>query len=215
MNEAFMRGYYEAYNSEDPDRLGEFLADDVVLVSAQGEQHGKAAYLATYRGGMLVVSHDRQFLNRAVNRVCEIDEHSRQLKEYAGNYDAYVETKALERQRWEEEYERQQEDLRDLRKRVKDAASHAFSFEAIAIGIGPLAIFAALGYRGAPRNFIELLLRLWPLAGLVIYLLSNTSLSSAPLHAFNGITVPLSVLAVLGERLPHCKTFVTALFSSA
>jgi ketosteroid isomerase-like protein len=50
MNEAFMRGYYEAYNSEDPARLGEFLADDVVLVSAQGEQHGKAAYLATYRG---------------------------------------------------------------------------------------------------------------------------------------------------------------------
>jgi ketosteroid isomerase-like protein len=50
MNEAFMRGYYEAYNSEDPDRLGEFLADDVVLVSAQGEQHGKAAYLKTYQG---------------------------------------------------------------------------------------------------------------------------------------------------------------------
>jgi ketosteroid isomerase-like protein len=50
MNEAFMRGYYEAYNSEDPARLGEFLADDVVLVSAQGEQHGKAAYLATYSG---------------------------------------------------------------------------------------------------------------------------------------------------------------------
>lgn len=50
MNEAFMRGYYEAYNSEDPARLGEFLADDVVLISAQGEQHGKAAYLATYQG---------------------------------------------------------------------------------------------------------------------------------------------------------------------
>jgi ketosteroid isomerase-like protein len=50
MNEAFMHGYYEAYNSEDLARLGEFLADDVVLVSAQGEQHGKAAYLATYQG---------------------------------------------------------------------------------------------------------------------------------------------------------------------
>ena len=50
MNKAFMRGYYEAYNSEDPARLGEFLADDVVLVSAQGEQHGKAAYLKTYQG---------------------------------------------------------------------------------------------------------------------------------------------------------------------
>jgi ketosteroid isomerase-like protein len=49
MNEAFMRGYYEAYNSEDPARLGALLADDVVLVSAQGEQKGKDAYLATYR----------------------------------------------------------------------------------------------------------------------------------------------------------------------
>jgi len=49
MNEGFMRGYYEAYNSEDESRLGAFLADDVVLVSAQGEQRGKEAYLATYR----------------------------------------------------------------------------------------------------------------------------------------------------------------------
>jgi macrolide transport system ATP-binding/permease protein len=83
------------------------------------------SYLAAYRGGMLVVSHDRQFLNRTVNRICEIDEHSRQLNEYTGNYDAYVEAKALERSRWEEEYERQQEELRGLRKRVKEAASHA------------------------------------------------------------------------------------------
>jgi hypothetical protein len=49
MTEAFMRGYYDAYNSEDAARLGEFLADDVLLVSAQGEQRGKDAYLATYR----------------------------------------------------------------------------------------------------------------------------------------------------------------------
>jgi ketosteroid isomerase-like protein len=49
MNEAFMRSYYEAYNSEDESRLGAFLADNVVLVSAQGEQRGKDAYLATYR----------------------------------------------------------------------------------------------------------------------------------------------------------------------
>ena len=48
MDEAFMRGYYEAYNSEDEGRLSAFLADDVVLMSAQGEQRGKDAYLATY-----------------------------------------------------------------------------------------------------------------------------------------------------------------------
>ncbi|MBA2394277.1 MAG: ABC-F family ATP-binding cassette domain-containing protein, partial [Ktedonobacteraceae bacterium] len=82
-------------------------------------------YLTAYRGGILMVSHDRQFLNRAVNRICEIDEHGHQLKEYMGNYDAYVEAKAAERHRWEDEYERQQEEISDLRKRIKEAATHA------------------------------------------------------------------------------------------
>ena len=50
MDETFMRGYYTAYNSANPERLAPFLADDVVLVSAQGESRGKEAYLATYRG---------------------------------------------------------------------------------------------------------------------------------------------------------------------
>jgi macrolide transport system ATP-binding/permease protein len=82
-------------------------------------------YLAAYRGGMLVVSHDRQFLNRTVNCILEIDEHSRQLSDYPGNYDAYLAAKEQERRRWEEEYERQQEEIRELRKRIKEAASHA------------------------------------------------------------------------------------------
>ncbi len=83
------------------------------------------SYLAEYRGGILMVSHDRQFLNRTINRIFELDEHTHQLKEYTGNYDAYVATKTAERLRWEEEYERQQEEIQDLRKRVKDASSHA------------------------------------------------------------------------------------------
>ncbi|HEU5380483.1 MAG TPA: ABC-F family ATP-binding cassette domain-containing protein [Ktedonobacteraceae bacterium] len=82
-------------------------------------------YLAEYPGGILLVSHDRQFLNRTVNRICELDEHTHQFKEYTGNYDAYIEAKAVERRKWEEDYERQQEEIRELRKRVKDAAAHA------------------------------------------------------------------------------------------
>jgi len=82
-------------------------------------------YLTEYRGGILMVSHDRQFLNRTVNRICEIDEHEHRLKEYTGNYDIYVEAKAAERRKWEEEYERQEEEIRDLRKRIKEAAAHA------------------------------------------------------------------------------------------
>ncbi len=78
-------------------------------------------YLSNYQGAALMVSHDRQFLNRAVNRIFEIDEYTHQLKSYEGNYDAYVATKTAERVRWEEEYERQQEEIQDLRKRIKDA----------------------------------------------------------------------------------------------
>ena len=47
--EDFFRGYYEAYNTADPAILGALLQDDVVLVSALGEQKGKQAYLDTYK----------------------------------------------------------------------------------------------------------------------------------------------------------------------
>lgn len=80
------------------------------------------SYLANYQGGMLLVSHDRQFLNRAVNAIFEIDEYSHHLKKYEGNYDAYVQAKAAERAKWEEDYERQQEEIKQLRKRMRETA---------------------------------------------------------------------------------------------
>ncbi|HEU5230151.1 MAG TPA: ABC-F family ATP-binding cassette domain-containing protein [Ktedonobacteraceae bacterium] len=76
-------------------------------------------YLSNYSGAMLIVSHDRQFLNGTVNRIFEINDHDHQLKAYEGNYDAYVQAKAAERIKWEADYERQQEEIKDLRKRIK------------------------------------------------------------------------------------------------
>jgi macrolide transport system ATP-binding/permease protein len=80
------------------------------------------SYLSHYKGAILLVSHDRQFLNRAVNQIFEIDEHSHQLKKYDGNYDEYVLAKAAERAKWEEDYERQQEEIKELRKRMRETA---------------------------------------------------------------------------------------------
>ncbi|HLH61466.1 MAG TPA: ABC-F family ATP-binding cassette domain-containing protein [Ktedonobacteraceae bacterium] len=80
------------------------------------------SYLARYKGGILLVSHDRQFLNRAVNAIFEIDEYSHHLKKYEGNYDTYVAAKAAERAKWEEDYERQQEEIKELRKRIRETA---------------------------------------------------------------------------------------------
>jgi hypothetical protein len=83
---------------------------------------------------------------------------------------------------------------------ARQNSKHEFSFWAIAIGAAPLAVFAALGYRGRPADFLELSMRAWAPAALVIYFLSATALSATPLHAFNGITIPLAVLAVKGVR---------------
>src|SRR2546425_6635560 len=80
------------------------------------------SYLAGYHGAVMIVSHDRQFLNRAVNQVAEIDEHSHHLKRYEGNYDAYALAKAAERAKWEEDYERQQEEIKELRQRIRETA---------------------------------------------------------------------------------------------
>jgi hypothetical protein len=95
---------------------------------------------------------------------------------------------------------------------ARQASRHTFSFWSIALGAAPLAVFALLGYRGRPRDFFELMTRLWPVAAMAIYFLSATALSATPLHAFNGITVPLAVLAVGGvsrsglmHRVPRAR----------
>ncbi|HEY4383445.1 MAG TPA: ABC-F family ATP-binding cassette domain-containing protein, partial [Ktedonobacteraceae bacterium] len=80
------------------------------------------SYLANYRGALLMVSHDRQFLNRAVNQIFELNEHDHHLQSYTGNYDAYVLARANARAKWEADYERQQEEIRELRKRIKETA---------------------------------------------------------------------------------------------
>ena len=49
MNREFFERYYQTYNSENPDALRTFYADDVVLLSAQGEQRGVDAIVDTYR----------------------------------------------------------------------------------------------------------------------------------------------------------------------
>lgn len=48
--------------------------------------------LSTYKGALLVVTHDRYFLDRVANAIWELDHGT--LYQYAGNYEAYVEKKA-------------------------------------------------------------------------------------------------------------------------
>jgi len=56
------------------------------------------------RRPMLIVSHDRWFLERAVTEVVEIDEHRRTAARFGGGWTAYLELKAIARRHAEEEY---------------------------------------------------------------------------------------------------------------
>ena len=76
-------------------------------------------YLATYQGAFLVISHDRQFLNGTVTRVLEIDEHTHELTQYAGDYDAYLAAKEQARERWSQTYDKQQEEINDLKRAIR------------------------------------------------------------------------------------------------
>ena len=101
------------------------------------------------------------------------------------------------------------------------ASKQDYSLSGILVPLLPLLVAAALAYRRRPRNFIEAATRAWPLAALAIFALSQTGLAGAPLHAFNGITIPLAILAVEGvqqlgfRRLPGWRLAGAALVAAA
>ncbi len=79
-------------------------------------------YLRQFQSGILAVSHDRHFLNQAMTSILEIVEHTREAKQYAGSYDHFAEVKREQRQKWEEDYEREQDELWSLRKFIRSKA---------------------------------------------------------------------------------------------
>ncbi|MBK8050571.1 MAG: ABC-F type ribosomal protection protein [Anaerolineales bacterium] len=79
-------------------------------------------FLRRYRGAVLVVSHDRQFLNAVVDAIIEIEEHTKEARTYAGNYDFFAAAKAQARVRWEAEYAAQQEEIHELRRMIRTSA---------------------------------------------------------------------------------------------
>ena len=62
-------------------------------------------FLADLDGALVVVSHDRAFLEATVDRVLELDEHTRKATEYGGGWLGYLAAKATARRHAEEAYD--------------------------------------------------------------------------------------------------------------
>jgi ATPase subunit of ABC transporter with duplicated ATPase domains len=77
------------------------------------------SFLAQLRGGLVVVSHDRAFLERTVTSVLEIDEFSRTATEYRGGWTAYLEARDTARRHAEEAYDLYRTTREDLTDRAR------------------------------------------------------------------------------------------------
>jgi ATPase subunit of ABC transporter with duplicated ATPase domains len=77
------------------------------------------AFVAQLEGALVVVSHDRAFLEATVDRVLEIDEHSRRSTEYGGGWLGYLDAKATARRHAEENYEQYRSQRSDLLDRAR------------------------------------------------------------------------------------------------
>lgn len=83
-------------------------------------------FLKGYEGALLMTSHDREFINRIINKVVEID--GGQLTTYSGNYEFYEQQRALSDKQQQAQFERQQAMLaKEIKfiERFKARASHA------------------------------------------------------------------------------------------
>src|SRR6202011_4092688 len=63
-------------------------------------------FLRGYEGALLMTSHDREFMNRIITKVVEID--GGQLTTYSGNYEFYEQQRALNEKQQQAQFERQQ-----------------------------------------------------------------------------------------------------------
>jgi len=69
-------------------------------------------YLKNYPGAILMISHDREFLNQLVGSIIEIAH--RRLNRYRGNWDSYVEQKAAREEQQLSAYKNQQKEIASL-----------------------------------------------------------------------------------------------------
>jgi ATP-binding cassette subfamily F protein 3 len=89
-------------------------------------------YLINYKGSVVIVSHDKFFLNRMVNKIVEI--YQKQLNIYTGNYDYYEKEKLIRIDMQQRAFENQQDYIRQQERfieRFKAKASKAAQAQSV------------------------------------------------------------------------------------
>ncbi len=86
-------------------------------------------YLATYKGAVIIVSHDRYFLNAVASDICEIE--NGELVRYKGGYSSFLKQKEERIKTLTKEYEKQQKEIEELRDYVRKNLAKSSSINSV------------------------------------------------------------------------------------
>ena len=87
------------------------------------------AWLQSYPGAALIVSHDRTFLDQTVSGILDLDPETRTVVEYVGNYSDYIETWERDREKQWAAWRDQQAEVRRVRQDIQRTRNQALSVE--------------------------------------------------------------------------------------
>jgi ATP-binding cassette subfamily F protein 3 len=82
-------------------------------------------WLSDFKGAVLIVSHDRSFLDNTVTSILDLDPATHELRHYAGNYSDYIEQKEAERERQLQTYLDQQAEIRRMKQDIARTKAQA------------------------------------------------------------------------------------------
>lgn len=76
-------------------------------------------YLTGFKKGLLIISHDREFLNKTINKIFEISSYTNEISVFHGNYDQYLLESEKDFERRKKEYENYIQEVKDLKIAIK------------------------------------------------------------------------------------------------
>ena len=86
-------------------------------------------WINNFKGGVLLVTHDRTFLDNTVNRILDLDPDTHTLREYQGNFSSYLEQYLKEREKQLSAYRDQVYEIRRIKQDIARTKQQAYQVE--------------------------------------------------------------------------------------
>ena len=86
-------------------------------------------WLLRFQGALLIVSHDRTFLDGVVNRILDLNMDTHTLREYSGNYTAYIEQVQAEHEKQQAAFQDQVAEIRRIKTDIQRTKQQSLGVE--------------------------------------------------------------------------------------